>query len=305
MPTTATILAAQRQALRRYRLKRVYYSAFSPIPDAAAPLPPQAPPLLREHRLYQADWLLRFYGFDGRRDRRPAVRGGMLDLAHRPEARLGAAAPRPLPGGPEPRPREMLLRVPGLGAQRRAHRCARRHGRLAPTTWPPAPVAAEAAALRHRSTTIRGVPDALVALRAQLVRNRTSSSSFAVGEAMSLDRPVRSAIGLRRLARLPRAALRRGRCAARRRLAGPRARRLFRGSRLLPAPATRRAARPARLPATWRSSLTLSSRPGRRAPLYRLFWRLAHGEPTCSSSPRSDAHRAQGWTRLCAAPRTR
>jgi len=46
-----------------FRLRRVYYSAFSPIPDASARLPLQAPPLVREHRLYQADWLMRFYKF--------------------------------------------------------------------------------------------------------------------------------------------------------------------------------------------------------------------------------------------------
>ncbi|MGB3337211.1 MAG: putative DNA modification/repair radical SAM protein, partial [Devosia sp.] len=47
-----------------YKLRRVYYSAFSPIPDASSRLPLKAPPLMREHRLYQADWLIRFYGFD-------------------------------------------------------------------------------------------------------------------------------------------------------------------------------------------------------------------------------------------------
>src|SRR5262249_11548426 len=47
-----------------YRLNRVYSSASSPIPDASRALPLQAPPLGREHRLYQADWLLRFYGFN-------------------------------------------------------------------------------------------------------------------------------------------------------------------------------------------------------------------------------------------------
>src|SRR5207245_3935436 len=47
-----------------YRLKRVYYAAFMPIPDASRALPLVPPPLLREHRLYQADWLMRFYGFD-------------------------------------------------------------------------------------------------------------------------------------------------------------------------------------------------------------------------------------------------
>jgi len=42
----------------RHRLRRVYYSAFSPIPDASAVLP-----LKREHRLYQSDWMMRFYGY--------------------------------------------------------------------------------------------------------------------------------------------------------------------------------------------------------------------------------------------------
>ena len=56
LDTSATLYGA-------YRLKRVYYSAFSPIPDAARALPLKAPPLVREHRLYQADWLMRFYGF--------------------------------------------------------------------------------------------------------------------------------------------------------------------------------------------------------------------------------------------------
>ncbi|HKH27918.1 MAG TPA: putative DNA modification/repair radical SAM protein, partial [Sphingomicrobium sp.] len=44
----------------RFRLRRVYYSAFSPIPDASVVLPLQRPPLMREHRLYQSDWLMRF-----------------------------------------------------------------------------------------------------------------------------------------------------------------------------------------------------------------------------------------------------
>ena len=58
-----TILATSATLYGAYRLRRVYYSAFSPIPDAARALPLQAPPLVREHRLYQADWLMRFYGF--------------------------------------------------------------------------------------------------------------------------------------------------------------------------------------------------------------------------------------------------
>ena len=59
-----TILDTSANLYGSYKLKRVYYSAFSPIPDASRSLPLSAPPLIREHRLYQADWLMRFYGFD-------------------------------------------------------------------------------------------------------------------------------------------------------------------------------------------------------------------------------------------------
>jgi putative DNA modification/repair radical SAM protein len=55
----ATVLGTADTLYRGYRLRRVYYSAFSPIPAAASALPNRAPPLMREHRLYQADWLLR------------------------------------------------------------------------------------------------------------------------------------------------------------------------------------------------------------------------------------------------------
>jgi putative DNA modification/repair radical SAM protein len=59
----STILQTAETLYGAYRLKRVYYSAFSPIPDSPTALPDKAPPLLREHRLYQADFLLRGYGF--------------------------------------------------------------------------------------------------------------------------------------------------------------------------------------------------------------------------------------------------
>jgi putative DNA modification/repair radical SAM protein len=59
----AVILATAAALYRGQKLRRVYFSAFSPIPDAASTLPAIAPPLVREHRLYQADWLMRFYGF--------------------------------------------------------------------------------------------------------------------------------------------------------------------------------------------------------------------------------------------------
>ena len=68
----AGILQTSARLYGSYRLRRVYYSAFSPIPDASSSLPLKKPPLMREHRLYQADWLMRFYGFAQTRDSRRA-----------------------------------------------------------------------------------------------------------------------------------------------------------------------------------------------------------------------------------------
>ena len=59
----STILHTAQSLYGAYRLRRVYYSAFSPIPHSPKSVPFEAPPLLREHRLYQADFLLRGYGF--------------------------------------------------------------------------------------------------------------------------------------------------------------------------------------------------------------------------------------------------
>ena len=58
-----TVLLRAESLYRDYRLRRVYYSAFSPIPNSPASVPFQPPPMMREHRLYQADFLLRGYGF--------------------------------------------------------------------------------------------------------------------------------------------------------------------------------------------------------------------------------------------------
>ena len=58
-----TILNTAQTLYGSYKLKRVYYSAFSPIPQSPKSVPAAPPPLLREHRLYQADFLLRGYGF--------------------------------------------------------------------------------------------------------------------------------------------------------------------------------------------------------------------------------------------------
>lgn len=58
------MLAVTQALYRSYGLKRVFFSAYVPVNrDSSLPALPGGPPLLREHRLYQADWLLRFYGF--------------------------------------------------------------------------------------------------------------------------------------------------------------------------------------------------------------------------------------------------
>ncbi len=99
-----------------YGLRRVYYSAFSPIPDASSALPLSKPPLMREHRLYQADWLMRFYGFSPPEIGAATV-DGMLDLAIDPKLAWALASRASFPVDVNTGPREMLLRVPGLGVK--------------------------------------------------------------------------------------------------------------------------------------------------------------------------------------------
>ena len=106
------ILGTSANLYGSYRLKRVYYSAFSPIPDANARLPLQAPPLVREHRLYQADWLMRFYGFSVEEI---TEGGGMLDLAIDPKLSWALRHRDRFPLDIDRASREELLRVPGLG----------------------------------------------------------------------------------------------------------------------------------------------------------------------------------------------
>jgi putative DNA modification/repair radical SAM protein len=112
-----------------YGLKRVYYSAFSPIPDASAALPPRAAPLMREHRLYQADWLLRFYGFS--LSEMPIGASGNLPLEIDPKLAWALAHREDFPVDVNRAPRDALLRIPGLGVKS-ADRLisARRHRRL-------------------------------------------------------------------------------------------------------------------------------------------------------------------------------
>jgi len=112
----ATILSTSGQLYSSYGLKRVYYSAFSPIPDSSKNLPLIKPPLMREHRLYQADWLYRFYGF-GIDEITSTQGGGMLDLNLDPKLAWALGHRGDFPVDVNRADREKLLRVPGFGTK--------------------------------------------------------------------------------------------------------------------------------------------------------------------------------------------
>ena len=109
-----TILGQSTRLYSSYKLRRVYYSAFSPIPDSSAALPLVSPPLQREHRLYQADWLLRFYGFE-LGDLEAVAADGNLDLEIDPKLSWALAHRGLFPADVNRAQREVLLRVPGFG----------------------------------------------------------------------------------------------------------------------------------------------------------------------------------------------
>jgi putative DNA modification/repair radical SAM protein len=124
------VLLASHDLYDRFRMRRVYYSAFSPIPDASSALPPAAPPLQREHRLYQADWLLRFYGF-GVDEITPPEQDANLPLDVDPKTAWALRNRDRFPVDLNTEPRERLLRVPGLGVKSVDRLLAmRRHRRL-------------------------------------------------------------------------------------------------------------------------------------------------------------------------------
>ena len=113
---------------RRLDLKRVYYSAFVPVGTSRLPLPAK-PPLLREHRLYQADWLLRYYGFTATELLGPESPN--LDVELDPKCAWALRHIHLFPLEVNRADYEQLLRVPGIGV-RSAHRIvtARRLGHL-------------------------------------------------------------------------------------------------------------------------------------------------------------------------------
>lgn len=126
----AQVLTTATDLYDRHRLRRVYYSAYSPIPDAKPGMPANRPPLIREHRLYQADWLTRFYGF-GRDEIISTMTDGMLDLAADPKLVWALKNQGFFPVDINRASREELLRIPGIGTKGVAKiLAARRFGAL-------------------------------------------------------------------------------------------------------------------------------------------------------------------------------
>ena len=111
--TDQQILATASHLYSGYGLRRIYYSGFSPFPKGDARLPHQAAPLVREHRLYQADWLMRFYGFRGEELTTPERPN--LDLQQDPKLTWALAHREFFPVDVNKAAREVLLRVPGIG----------------------------------------------------------------------------------------------------------------------------------------------------------------------------------------------
>ena len=110
------IVSVAESLYRRFELKRVFYSAFVRVnEDSLLPALPGGPPLLREHRLYQADWLLRYYGFEAKEllsEKHPNF-NVFLD----PKCDWALSHMENFPVEINQAPYETLLRVPGIGVK--------------------------------------------------------------------------------------------------------------------------------------------------------------------------------------------
>jgi putative DNA modification/repair radical SAM protein len=113
--TDHAILQTAARLYDSYSLKRVYYSAFSPVPKAASVLPPAPVPLVREHRLYQADWLMRFYGFSA--DEITSETAPNLSSDMDPKLAWALRNRHAFPIDLNRAEKPMLLRIPGLGVR--------------------------------------------------------------------------------------------------------------------------------------------------------------------------------------------
>jgi putative DNA modification/repair radical SAM protein len=112
--TDRQIVKTSESLYKTFKMKRVYFSAYIPVSDS--PLLPSvftAPPLKREHRLYQADWLLRFYGFDA--DEMFNDENPNLDLELDPKITWALRNIQRFPVEVNKASMEELLRIPGIG----------------------------------------------------------------------------------------------------------------------------------------------------------------------------------------------
>jgi putative DNA modification/repair radical SAM protein len=128
--TDHTILKLSSALYTRRDLKRVYYSGYIPVNSYDSRLPAlNTPPLRREHRLYQADWLLRFYGF--RSDEIVNTENPNLDLELDPKVSWALRNPHLFPVDINTADPLMLLRIPGIGTHSvQLILLARKHNRL-------------------------------------------------------------------------------------------------------------------------------------------------------------------------------
>lgn len=107
-----TILSTAETLYGSYKLKRVYYSAFSPIPQSPGSVPLAPPPMQREHRLYQADFLLRSYGFQANE---LLPEAGNLALDIDPKLAWALSHREHFPLDLNMADESMISRVPGIG----------------------------------------------------------------------------------------------------------------------------------------------------------------------------------------------
>lgn len=114
--TDRDVLTLQYQPLRQLPAQARLLLRLQPDSRCLKALPLRPPPLVREHRLYQADWLMRFYGFNVE-EIAPPGDNGMLDLDVDPKMAWALRHRSQFPVNLNTAPREMLLRVPGLGVR--------------------------------------------------------------------------------------------------------------------------------------------------------------------------------------------
>lgn len=107
------ILKLSKGLYDRYQLKRVYYSAYVPVNQDARLQTVEKPDLLREHRMYQADWLVRNYGFDV--DQIVSDEAPQLDRELDPKSVWALRNPHRFPVDVQSASYDQLIRVPGLG----------------------------------------------------------------------------------------------------------------------------------------------------------------------------------------------